>query len=59
MTAATPKCWKVRFTQHEAAAAVVDAKIARHRHGNQKRREQRAYPCVNCTAWHLTSSDPR
>lgn len=49
-------CPKKRFaTEHAAGQALVSAKIRRYLHGNLKRREERAYHCVNCDGWHLTS----
>lgn len=43
-------CSKTCFTKHEA-----DAALKRTRTGKQYRREQRAYYCRDCKAWHLTS----
>lgn len=54
------RCGKVCFPTEQAARdALVQAKIAHSLRGNTGRREQRAYPCEACNAWHLTSSPSR
>lgn len=53
-------CGKHRFpTEGEALRAVVDAKIARSLRQRVRRREERAYRCDPCGAWHLTSKPER
>lgn len=47
-------------TKHDADQVVVNAKILRHLHNNNRRQEQRSYRCtVNPTLWHVTSQDQR
>lgn len=43
------------FLSQEAAEAELEQIRAAARRGNQRRREQRAYPCLVCFRWHLTS----
>lgn len=60
--AAQKGCGKVRFKNRaDAEDAVLQAKLSRGLHGNDKRREQRAYPCPECPGkvWHLTSRPAR
>lgn len=48
------------FTEHAARMALVNAKIKRALRHNQRRREQRAYPCPHRPGiWHLTSQPLR
>lgn len=54
------RCAKVKFlTASDAQDALLRAKIARSLRGSQKRREERAYWCNECSAWHLTSVPAR
>ena len=42
-------------TEQAAQVSLTSAKISRALHGQGNRREQRAYACVTCRGWHLTS----
>jgi hypothetical protein len=47
-------------TKHDADQVVVNAKILRHLHHNNRRREQRSYRCLtDPTLWHVTSQSVR
>jgi hypothetical protein len=50
---------KKRFTSQAVAAAEVAHTKARAAAGEARRRECRAYPCLICFGWHLTSQPPR
>ena len=54
------RCAKVDFhSQQEALAFLAEAKVARYLHNRRVRREERAYWCRRCAAWHVTSQPPR
>lgn len=47
-------------TKHDADQIVVNAKILRSLHGNNRRQEQRSYRCpTNASLWHVTSQEER
>ncbi len=58
--AAQPGCTcgkRLWSTAVDAGRALVNAKIRHRLRGDQRRREQRSYPCPSGTGWHLTSLD--
>jgi hypothetical protein len=48
------QCTKRRYTKRGAEMALLETRIAKELHHNQKRREQRAYYHKPCKAWHIT-----
>lgn len=56
--AAQKGCGKARFSEQEADAALIDAKIAHGLLHNARRQEQRKYLCPDCPGevWHLTKN---
>jgi hypothetical protein len=48
------QCTKRRYTKRGAEMALLETRIEKELHHNQKRREQRAYYHKPCKAWHIT-----
>ncbi|HWO69167.1 MAG TPA: hypothetical protein VNP94_00210 [Actinomycetota bacterium] len=53
-----PYCGKVRFSTEREAKAELEHITQRSAAGDHRRRERRAYPCLDgCGDWHLTSQE--